>query len=339
MHSITLIPGDGIGPEVINSAVECIEATGLKINWDIVETGKNAKRKHGSELPARALNSIKRNKIALKGPVTTPVGSGFKSVNVQLRQHLDLFANVRPIKNIPGIKSKYSNVDLVIIRENLEDLYSGIEFPKGKFRGLPKDTAVSLKVISEKNSNRIANFAFKYAKENKRNKVTCVHKANILKETDGLFLKISKNVSNKFKDMKFEDKIIDNMAMQLVMNPEEYDVLLCPNLYGDILSDLSAGLIGGLGLVPSGNFGNKIAIFEPAHGSAPKYAGKNKVNPAAAILSGVMMLDHLGERKAANKIERALLSIIKEGKNLTYDIANKKPVGTKEMTKEIVDKI
>jgi len=338
-YNITLIPGDGVGPDVILSAVKCIEASGIKVRWEVATAGEFAKRKYGHELPKRTLDLIKKNKVALKGPITTPVGTGFRSVNVQLRQALELFANVRPIKQFPGVHSKYDNVDIVIIRENLEDLYSGIEFPKGKFKGLPKDSAVSLKIISEKNTKRIAQFAFDYALKNKRNKITCVHKANILKETDGLFLRISKNVAKKFPSIKFEDRIVDNMAMQLVIKPAEYDILLCPNLYGDILSDLCAGLTGSLGLIPSANYGKQIAIFEPTHGSVPKYAGKNKVNPSGAILAGVLLLRHIGENKAANKIEKAVISVIKEAKNVTYDLAKKNPVGTKQMTEAIIEKI
>ncbi len=339
MHHFTLIPGDGVGPEVIAAAVRCIEATGIPIQWDVVQLGSDAKKKYENELPREALAIIKRNKVALKGPVTTPVGEGFRSMNVQLRQALDLFANVRPATSIPGIKTPYGAVDLVVIRENLEDLYAGVEFGKGTFKGLPKDTAVSLKIISERNTKRIAHFAFTYARDHRRKKITCVHKANILKETDGLFLTSARDISKNFPRTHFEDCLVDTMAMQLVMKPQDYDILLCPNLYGDILSDLCAGLVGGLGLVPSANIGERGAIFEPVHGSVPKYAGKNKVNPAAAILAGALMLRFVGEEKAATALEKATMAVIKEGKYVTYDIAKRKPVGTTHMTEAIVKRL
>ncbi|MBI1972441.1 isocitrate/isopropylmalate dehydrogenase family protein [Candidatus Woesearchaeota archaeon] len=339
MHHLTLIPGDGVGPEVTAAAVRCIEATGVRVQWDVVQLGSGAKKKYGSELPREALAVIKRNKVALKGPVTTPVGEGFRSVNVQLRQALDLFANVRPATSLPGVRTPYNAVDLIVIRENLEDLYAGIEFKKGTFKGLPRDTAVSLKVISERNTKRIAHFAFTYAQNHHRKKITCVHKANILKATDGLFLAIARHVSEHYPRIYFEDRIVDAMAMQLVMKPQDYDVLLCPNLYGDILSDLCAGLVGGLGLLPSANIGERGAIFEPVHGSAPKYAGKHKVNPTAAILAGALMLRFVGEEKAASALERATKAVIKEGKYVTYDIARRKPVSTTRMTEAIVNRL
>jgi len=328
--NVTLIPGDGIGPEVTSSAVRCIEATGVRINWEEV----NVKGKLSDNL----INSIINNKVALKGPITTPVGKGFRSLNVALRKQLGLFANVRPAKSYLGVKSKYTNINLVTIRENLEDLYSGVEYPKGRFPDVPADTAVSLKINSVRNSKNIAEFAFNYATQNKRKKVTVVHKANILKMTDGLFLQVAQGVAKRYPRIRFEDRIVDNMAMQLVLKPELYDVLLCPNLYGDILSDLCAGLIGGLGFAPSANIGKKFAVFEPVHGSAPKYAGKNKVNPSATILSGAMLLKHLGKVKEANRLEAAVAAVVKAGRKVTYDISNKS-VGTKEMTDAIISKL
>ncbi len=339
MRAITIIPGDGIGPEVIDAAVRCIKAAGVKIRWEFTYLGGTAKKMYGTELPEASLELIKKNKVALKGPLTTPIAEGYKSVTVRIRKALDLFANVRPAKLIPGVKSRYEKVDLVVIRENLEDLYAGIEYEKGKFKGLPKDAAVALKVITAHNSGRIAKFAFEYAAAHRRKKVTCAHKANVLKETDGLFLKTARQVAARFPAVQFEDRIVDNMAMQLVLKPEDYDVLLCPNLYGDILSDLCAGLIGGLGLAPSANIGERYALFEPVHGSAPKYAGKNKVNPTATILAGVMMLRHLGETRAASKIEAAVHAVIKEGKKVTYDLAKRRSVGTQQMTEAIIERI
>lgn len=349
-HTITLISGDGVGPEVIDSAVRCVEAANVKVKWDEQILGEEAIKKYKTPLPKDVIESIKINKVALKGPITTPIGENFRSVNVMLRKSLDLFANIRPSKIIPGVKTLYKNVDLVVIRENTEDLYSGIEFQYGqkdtkkplslikqtKKENLVKDSSITLKVISKKASERIIKFAFDYATKNKRKKVTVVHKANIMKYTDGLFLNTARRVAKNYPKIEFEDRLVDNMAMQLVQKPDKYDVLVTPNLYGDILSDLCAGLVGGLGLAYSANIGEKYAIFEPVHGSAPKYAGKNKVNPSAAILSAVMMLKHLGENRAANLIEKALYRVIKEGKYVTYDLARKKPIGTKQMTEAII---
>lgn len=332
---ITLISGDGIGPEVTEAAIRCIDALGLGIEWEKVEAGEKAK----TPLPEEVLKSIKKNKVALKGPITTPVGKGFRSVNVQLRKELNLYANVRPAKIFPGVHTLFKNVDLVVIRENLEDLYAGVEYEKGKFPDADKDTAVSLKLISEKNTKNIVNFAFQYAQKNGRKKVTAVHKANILKESDGLFLHTAENVSKKYKDVEFEDRIVDNMCMQLVQKPEQYDMLVCPNLYGDIISDLCSGLVGGLGVAPSANIGKEAAVFEPVHGSAPIHARKNKANPTATILSGVMMLRHLGKHKEADKLEKAVSQVIEEGKQVTYDINPTKPVGTKEMADAIIEKL
>jgi len=340
---VTLIPGDGIGPEVIEAAVRCIEAVGVDIEWEKVIAGEEAIEKYGNPLPDEVLESIKKNKVALKGPITTPIGKGFRSINVALRKKLDLFVNIRPAKLYSGVNSRFDKVDLIVLRENLEDLYSGLEYEKGEFKDKPgevgNDAAVSLKVISEKNTTRISNFAFNFALKNKRKKVTVVHKANILKFTDGMFLDITKQVSGKYPDVEFEDRIVDNMAMQLVQKPELYDVLLCPNLYGDILSDLCSGLVGGLGVAPSANIGEEYAVFEPVHGSAPKYAGQNKVNPMATILSGVLMLRHIGKGEEADKLEKAVVSVVSERKRVTYDINPDNPVGTSEMADAIIEKI
>ena len=350
---ITLIPGDGIGPEVIGSAKACIEAAGIKINWEEHIIGEKALKQFKTPLPEQAIKAIKKNKVCLKGPVTTPVGTGFRSVNVALRQALELYANVRPAKYYPGVKTLFRDIDLVVVRENTEDLYAGIEFEKGKAvtkkfiamvkkltgKSIAADAGISLKPNSVRASDLIAKFAFEYAKKHSRKKITAVHKANILKFSDGLFLNSAQRMARKYPKIEFEDRIIDAMCAQLVLKPHLYDMLLCPNLYGDIISDLCAGLVGGLGLAPSGNIGSKAAVFEPVHGSAPKYAGKNKVNPTAAILAGVMMLQHIGENKAAQRIERAVAAVIKEGKKVTYDLTVKRPVGTKQMTAAIIDKI
>jgi isocitrate dehydrogenase (NAD+) len=356
-YNITLIPGDGTGPEVIDAAKFCVNAVAKKYNfwisWDEKAAGETAQKEFGSVLPKETLDSIKNNKVALKGPITTPIGKGFRSVNVELRQRLDLFANLRPAKLFPGVESRYENVDLVVVRENTEDLYSGIEFEKGARdtkeligfvkkktgKSIRSDSAISLKPISTYASRRIVEFAFEYAVNNKRKKVTAVHKANIMKFTDGLFLRTAQDVAKKFKKIEFEDRIVDNMCMQLVVKPELYDVIVCPNLYGDILSDLCSGLAGGLGIAPSANIGSNCAVFEPIHGSAPKYAGMDKVNPTATILSAVMMLEHIGEHKAAKDLESAVLKVLKEGKVVTYDLKKKNPAKTSAMTKEIIRKI
>jgi isocitrate dehydrogenase (NAD+) len=356
-YKITLIPGDGIGHEVSSAAKRCVEAVadahGFSISWDQQLGGEEAIRRFGEPLPQRTIASIMRNKVALKGPITTPVGKGFRSVNVQLRQALDLFANVRPAKSISGVPSRYKNVDLVVIRENTEDLYIGIEFEKGKRNTgelirfvkqksgneIRKDSAISLKVISSFASRRIVRFAFEYAKRNMRKKVTAVHKANILKYTDGLFLSSATSVAKEYPSIKFEDMIVDNMSMQLVVKPELYDVIVCPNLYGDILSDLCEGLVGSLGVAPSANIGERYAVFEPIHGSAPKHAGKNDVNPSGMILSAAMLLEHIGEASAARSLEAAVFKVIKERKYVTYDLKPKKPVGTDEMADAIINKI
>lgn len=355
-YKITLIPGDGIGPEITDVTKKCIESTSVSIEWDIKEAGINAIEKYKTPLPEETIKSIEKNKICLKGPITTPVGTGYRSINVSLRQHFGLYACVRPFKVYEGAKTFYKDIDLIIIRENMEDLYAGIEFEKGKEETLNlidtikqlthheinKDSGISIKPISSSGSEKIARFAFEYARKNKRKKVTAVHKANIMKFTDGLFLKTTENIASQYSDIEFENIIVDNMAMQLVQKPNKYDVLLCPNLYGDILSDLCAGLIGGLGLSPGANIGENIAIFEPTHGSAPKYEGQNKVNPSAMILAGVLMLRYLGEYIAADKLENAVEQVIKEGKSVTYDFKEENSsdvVGTTQMADAIINKI
>ncbi|GAB6182558.1 isocitrate/isopropylmalate dehydrogenase family protein [Thermodesulfovibrio hydrogeniphilus] len=357
MYTITLIPGDGIGPEISEAMTKVVEATGVKINWEIQNAGEEVYLKEGTPLPDRVIESIKKNKIAIKGPITTPVGTGFRSVNVALRQELDLYACVRPCKSFKGARTRYDNVDLVIVRENTEDLYAGIEFKKGEAdtielidfiekksgKKIRQDSGISIKPISVFGTERIVRFAFEYAKKHGRKKVTVVHKANIMKFSDGLFLEVAREVASRYPEIEFEDKIVDNMCMQLVQKPELYDVLVLPNLYGDIISDLAAGLIGGLGLAPGANIGDEYAVFEPTHGSAPKYKGLNKVNPFAIILSAVMMLRYIGETDAANKIEKAVAEIIEEGKYVTYDMKNPNdpnpPVGTQEVAEALVRKI
>lgn len=331
MHNVTLIPGDGTGPELINSVVEIFKAAQAPIKWEIQEAGLKTFEKSGNVLPEEVLASIRRNKVALKGPLTTPIGEGFRSVNVALRKALDLYVNLRPAKSFKGIPGRYENIDLVIVRENTEDLYAGIEHMVGE------DAAESIKIITRKGSERIVRFAFEYARKHKRKKVTAVHKANIMKCTDGLFLSVAREIAGEYPDIEFEDRIVDNMSMQLVKKPELYDVMVMPNLYGDILSDLCAGLVGGLGVTPGANLGTEIAVFEPVHGSAPKYAGKDKVNPTATILSAVMMLSHLGEEETAQKIHTALAAVLAEGKIVTYDLGG--TAKTSEMTQAIIEKM
>ena len=326
MYNVTLIPGDGIGPEVSKSMVRVVEATGIDINWEIVNAGLNVIEEYNTPLPDHVIESIKKNKIAIKGPITTPVGKGFKSVNVTLRQALDLYVNLRPIKTFKGIKSRYENVDLVIVRENTEDLYAGIEHKLGDYG------AESIKIITKAACERIVEFACDYVKENNRKKLTGVHKANIMKLTDGLFLKVFRDISEKNK-IDYDDLIVDAAAMNLVLNPEKYDVLVMPNLYGDILSDLCAGLVGGLGIIPGANIGKDCAIFEAVHGSAPDIAGTNKANPTALIQSAIMMLRYLGEHDAAKKIERALEKVFIEGRVLTVDLGGN--ATTDEFTEEL----
>lgn len=328
MPTITLIPGDGTGPELTSAARRVIEAAGAAVIWEVVEAGEKALERYGTPLPEEVLASIRRNRVALKGPLTTPVGTGFRSVNVALRQALGLYANLRPARTLPGIPSRYQDVDLVVVRENTEDLYAGIEHMVGE------DAAESIKIITRRASERIVRFAFEYALAHGRHKVTAVHKANIMKCTDGLFLACARKVAEEYPAIAFEDRIVDNMCMQLVQKPELYDVLVMPNLYGDIISDLCAGLVGGLGVAPGANLGEEVAVFEPVHGSAPKYAGQNKVNPLATILSGVMMLEHIGEGEAAARIRRAVERVLREGKQVTYDLGGQ--AGTQEMADAII---
>jgi len=328
MHNITLIPGDGIGPEVTYATKRLIDASGVKINWEVQEAGGKVIERHGTPLPQSVIDSIKRNGVALKGPITTPVGEGFRSVNVAIRKELDLFVNLRPVKTYKGIASRYDNIDIVVLRENTEDLYAGVEHMIGE------DAAESIKIFTRKGCERIIRFAFEYARKEKRKKVTAVHKANIMKCTDGMFLNIARNISKEYPDIKFEDMIIDAMCMRLVQLPENYDVLVLPNLYGDIVSDLCAGLIGGLGVAPGANIGKDLAVFEPVHGSAPDIAGKDIANPTAMMLSGVHMLKFLGEISAAERIEKAIAKVLSEGKAVTRDLGGK--AGTCEYTDAII---
>ncbi len=357
-YRVTLIPGDGIGPEVAYAAKACLDATGVKIDWEIHKAGEGAIAEFGTPLPEPLLESIRRNKVALKGPITTPIGTGFRSVNVALRHALDLYACVRPCRLYAGVLSCYKKVDLVIVRENSEDLYAGIEYEDGtsevkeligwvKSHGgktIRSDAAVSLKPISASATERVVRYAFDYAVKNGRKKVTAVHKANIMKFSDGLFLETARSVAERYAGkVSFDDRLVDNMCMQLVQHPEGFDVLVLPNLYGDILSDLCAGLVGGLGMAPGANIGDDAAVFEPVHGSAPKYQGFNKVNPTATILSGVLMLRHLGELKAADRLEEAVAGVLKEGCDVTYDLKLTKDdpttVGTKEMADAIIRRL
>jgi isocitrate dehydrogenase (NAD+) len=356
-HKVTLITGDGTGPEIAEATKRCIDATGVKIDWDIREAGIDVYEKTGDPMPRAVIDSIRQNKVAIKAPITTPVGKGFRSVNVMLRKKLDLFACLRPCKSYEGVRSKYDNIDLVVVRENTEDLYAGIEFEKNtdaanqlvdhieKLSGarIRPNSGISIKPISVEGSDRIVQFAFDYARENGRKKVTSVHKANIMKYSDGLFLEVSREVAKRNPDIEFEDRIVDNMCMQLVQKPELYDVLVLPNLYGDIISDLCAGLVGGLGVAPGGNIGKDGAVFEATHGSAPKYKGLNKVNPCALILSGVMMLHHLKEHDFGKKLENAVAAVIAEGKRVTYDMKPDRDdptaVGTSEMADAIIEKM
>lgn len=354
-HRITLIPGDGTGPEIVDATRRVLDATGVAFDWEVHEAGDEVLAREGTPLPDSVLESIRRNKVALKGPITTPVGTGFRSVNVALRQALDLYANVRPCRTYRGVRSRYDNVDVVIVRENTEDLYAGIEFEQGteqtarlidiltEMSGQPirPDSAISIKPISIFGTQRIVRYAFEYAKRNRRRKVTAVHKANIMKYTDGLFLEVATEVAKEYPDIQYENLIVDNMCMQLVQKPELYDVLVLPNLYGDIVSDLAAGLVGGLGVAPGANVGENGAVFEPIHGSAPKYAGQNKVNPTATILSGALMLRHLGEVDAAERVESAIARVIDEGKRVTYDLKPRPDdptaVGTSEFGDAVIE--
>ncbi|MFH0762443.1 MAG: isocitrate/isopropylmalate dehydrogenase family protein [Candidatus Omnitrophota bacterium] len=357
-HKITLIPGDGIGPEVTEAARRCVEAAGVSVEWEEVNAGQTTLDESGSILPENVLASIRKNRVALKGPIITPIGEGFRSVNVAIRQALDLYACLRPAKYYPGVKSRYQDIDLVVIRENSEDLYAGIEFEEGRTetknliaiiekdtkKKIRADSGISIKPISRYASERIVRFAFEYAKNNGRKKVTVVHKANIMKFTDGLFLKAAREVAAEYSGkIAFDEAIVDNMCMQLVQKPHNFDCMVLPNLYGDIISDLCAGLAGGLGLAGGANIGEGIAVFEAVHGSAPKYKGMNKVNPAAMILSAVLMLKYLKEERAAKELESALAQVIAEGKDVTYDLkpapGDPTAVGTKEMADAVIRKL
>jgi isocitrate dehydrogenase (NAD+) len=356
-YNVTLIPGDGTGPEIMQATRRAIEATGVAFNWDVQDAGVDVMDKFGTPLPDQVIESIQRNKVAIKGPITTPVGKGFRSVNVALRKTLDLYTNLRPCKTYKGVRSRYDDIDLIVVRENTEDLYAGIEFdvntPEAaelrdelkKLGGytIRPDSAFAIKAISITGSRRIVKFAFDYARQNKRRQVTAVHKANIMKYADGLFLHVAEEVAQEYPDIEFNNIIVDNMCMQLVQKPDLYDVLVMPNLYGDILSDLCAGLVGGLGVAPGANIGDSVAVFEPIHGSAPKYAGQNKVNPTAAMLSGVMMLRYLNEMDAAERLEEAIASVIAEGKDVTYDLKPRRDdptaVGTAEFGDAVVRRV
>ncbi|WP_372519215.1 isocitrate/isopropylmalate dehydrogenase family protein [Candidatus Ruminimicrobiellum ovillum] len=347
-YKITLVRGDGTGPELTEVTAKVIEATGVKIDWEVMEAGVDIMEKEGTPLPDKTLQSIAKNKIALKGPITTPIGTGFRSVNVAIRKELDLFTCLRPCKSYVGVKSRFSDIDLVVVRENTEDLYAGVEFPertdeankiielsKGKIR---PESSISIKSFSEFGCERIVRFAFDYAVKNNRKKVTAVAKANIMKCTDGMFYRVAREVAKDYEGkIEYEERLIDNMCMQLVQKPELYDVIVLPNLYGDILSDLCAGLVGGLGVAPGANLGKDCAVFEAVHGSAPKYKGLNKVNPMALILSGKMMLDYLGEFDAAKRLDKAVAEVVAEKKFVTYDLGG--TAGTKEMGQAIIDRI
>jgi len=331
MYNVTLIPGDGVGPELTEATLTAIEATGVKINWETVKAGADIIEEYGTPLPQEVLDSVRKNKVALKGPLTTPIGTGFRSVNVALRRELDLYSCLRPAKTIKGVKTRFDNIDLVIVRENTEDLYAGIE------RQVDKDTAETIKRNTRGASERIAKFAFDYAVKEGRKKVTAVTKANICKFSDGLFLEASRTIAQNYPQIEYEERLVDNMCMQLVQKPELYDVLLLPNLYGDIVSDLAAGLVGGLGVAPGANFGDDIAVFEAVHGSAPKYKGLNKVNPTALILSAVLMFKHLGEQKASENLYNAVVKVIGEGKKVTYDLGGS--ASTMEMGQAIAEEV
>ena len=352
-YPVTLIPGDGTGPEIVEATRRAIDATGVDIRWDVQEIGVPAIEKHGTPFPQAALDSVRRNTVALKGPLTTELGTGFRSVNVALRKEFDLYANLRPAKTYKGVRAPFGEVDVVIVRENIEDLYAGIEFDLGTAElaevraaiekasrsKIREDAAIAIKYISEMGSRRICRFAFEYAKANGRRKVTAVHKANIMKFADGLFLRVAREVSAEYPGIEFEDRIVDNMCMQLVQKPDLYDVLVLPNLYGDIVSDLAAGLVGGLGVAPGANIGEGVAVFEAIHGSAPKYAGQNKVNPMALMLAGVLMLRHLGEREAADRLEGAIADVVAEGKDVTYDLKPLRDDPTAVGTQQFADAV
>jgi len=356
-YRVTFIPGDGVGPELSEATRRVLEATGVDFDWDVQEAGADVMDKYGTPLPEPVLESIRANRVAIKGPITTPVGTGFRSVNVALRRELDLYACLRPCKFYEGIPGAREGTDIVIVRENHEDLYAGIEFEQGTddaakvidfLNGIqPKqiraDSGISIKPISVFGSQRIVRYAFEYARKHKRQMVTAVHKSNIMKFSDGLFLRVAGEVAKDYPDIEFEDRIVDNLCMQLVKRPQEYDVLVLPNLYGDIVSDLCAGLIGGLGVAPGANIGDEVAVFEATHGSAPKYKGQNKVNPMAVMFSGVLMLRHLGEEAAADRMEGAMAEVIREGRSVTYDLKERRDdptaVGTSQVADAIIEKM
>ena len=352
-YRVTVIPGDGIGPEVIGSTLRVLESLGISFEWEVAPAGQVALETHGDPLPPTTVEAMKRNRVTIKGPTATPVGSGFRSVNVVMRKELEAFANVRPARTLPGIKTRHDAVNIVLIRETLEDLYAGIEADLGTEEALelrewlntrlhaivPPDSAFSIKFISRANSERIIDYAFRFARKHRRSKVTAVHKANIMKATDGLFLEIFRTVASRYSDVQSEDLIVDNASMQLVMRPERFDVLVCPNLYGDILSDLCAGLVGGLGIAPGANIGDEYAIFEAVHGTAPDIAGKDLANPTAMFLTAKMMLDHLGEEAAADCLEKAVLAVLSEGKYVTRDINPLSGVGTSAMTNAVKENL
>src|SRR5215217_4078752 len=354
-HRVTFIPGDGTGPELAEATKRVLEATGVEFDWDFQDAGIDVYESEGNPLPDRTLDSIRERGIAIKGPTTTPVGSGHRSINVALRKEFDLYCCIRPCKAYEGVRTRFPETDIVIVRENTEDLYAGIEFERGspeveKLRAFLADeldsptreeSGISIKPISVFGSERIVESAFTYAKENGRKKVTAAHKANIMKFSDGLFLEVARQVAERHPEIEFEDRIIDNLCNQIVSRPEEYDVIVMPNLYGDIVSDLGAGMSGGLGIAPGGNIGDEYAVFEATHGSAPKYTGMNKVNPTALMLSGVMMLRHLGEREAADRMESAIAEVIREGTSVTYDMKPSRDdpsaVGTSEFADSVID--
>ena len=357
-HEVTLIPGDGTGPELSEATRRVLEATGVEFDWDVQQAGADVMDQFaGNPLPEQTLDSIRRTGVAIKGPITTPVGGGFRSVNVGLRKALDLYAQVRPCKTYEGVRTRFEDVDLVIVRENTEDLYAGIEYEQGQPETVEliewieskggtlrhADAGISIKPLSVSGTRRVVQFAFDYARRNGRRKVTAVHKANIMKFTDGLYLQVAREVAEENPDIEFDDRIVDNMCMQLVQRPDEYDVLVLPNLSGDIVSDLAAGMIGGLGMAPGANFGEQAAIFEPTHGSAPKYAGQNRVNPVAMMLSAMLMLRHLDEVEAADRLESAVADVIREGVSVTYDMKPTRDdptaVGTSEVADAIIDKM
>ena len=356
-HKVTFIPGDGVGPEIAEATKRVLEATGVKFDWEIGEAGAGVIEKYGTPLPDQVLESIRKNKVAIKGPVTTPIGTGFRSVNVALRKALDLYACVRPCKTYAGAPTPFKDVDIVIVRENTEDLYAGVEFEKGteetadliayingkKGNVIKQDSGISIKMITESGTRRIVKYAFEYARKYGRKKVTITQKANIMKYSDGLFLAVAREVAKGYPDIEMNEALIDNLCMQLVRRPQEYDIIVAPNLYGDIISDLCAGLVGGLGLAPGANIGLDTALFEPTHGSAPKYTGQNKVNPMAMMLSGVLMLRHLGETNAADRLEKALADVIAEGKAVTYDMKptrdDPSAVGTSQVADAVIRKL